>query len=69
MRRRQPRFVVVVPIEGRPRLYVIADSREDELRLRGWLRRAAVFRQLPQLVDQLLDNLDERDGNGADEAA
>jgi hypothetical protein len=68
-RRRKPRFVIVLGLEQRPRLYLVCDSREDEIRLRGWLRRAGVVRQIPQLVDQLLDSLDRQDRNGEDEAA
>lgn len=54
--------MVVLPLEGgKPRLYLIADTEADELRLRSWLRHTSLVRQIPQLVDQLLDDLDRRD--------
>lgn len=59
--------MVVVPIEGRPRVYLHVDTHEDEVRLRGWLRRSAVFRRLPAQIVQALDDLDRRDRG--DEAA
>jgi hypothetical protein len=40
---------------------LLADSYEDELRLRSWLRRSTVFAALPALIEQLLDDLDQRD--------
>jgi hypothetical protein len=38
--RREPRLVVEVPLEGRPRVTIDAARLEDELRLRAWLRAA-----------------------------
>jgi hypothetical protein len=40
------------------RIFLVADTLEDELRLRLWLRRSAAFAALPALVERLLDDLD-----------
>jgi hypothetical protein len=32
-----PRAIVELPLEGRPRLRVVAETFEDEVRLLGWL--------------------------------
>jgi hypothetical protein len=60
-RRRSPRLAIVLELEGTPRLYFCAETLADEHRLRGWLRRAKVIEQLPQLLRQLLDDLDRLD--------
>jgi hypothetical protein len=56
-----PRLVVTVELEGRARVVFDASSREDEQRLRAWLRRSRELETLPALLEGLLDELDERD--------
>jgi hypothetical protein len=53
-----PRLAIVIPLEGQGRIMLDADTFEDELRLRAWLRRSTVFEQLPAVLTQLLDDLD-----------
>jgi hypothetical protein len=43
----------------------LAESREDEMRLRTWLRRSEQFRRLPELLERLVDDLDEADRRNA----
>lgn len=59
MRRRRPRLVIVIPLESRGAIRLHADTYEDELRLRMWLRRSNVLAQLPAVLARLLDELDE----------
>ena len=40
-----PRLILELPIEGRARLRIDADSYEDEIRFRLWLRRALARRE------------------------
>jgi hypothetical protein len=57
-----PRVVIEIEIEGRARPRIVAESREDELRFRGWFR--AALQRLGPLSDELehwLDELDERE--------
>lgn len=56
-----PRLVFVLELEEPGRVILDADSYEDELRLRRWLRRSTAFRNLPALLERLLDDLDELD--------
>jgi hypothetical protein len=56
-----PRLVIVIPLEGHGRILLDAETFEDELRLRGWLRRAPVFERLPAILERLLDDLDLMD--------
>jgi hypothetical protein len=58
--RRRPRLVIVVPLEGIANVRFDADSHDDELRLRSWLR-AALGRREPfnRGLERLLDALDE----------
>ena len=46
-----PAFWVVVPLEGAPRLHIVADSAEDERALYVWLASSAA---LPQVADRVL---------------
>ena len=48
-------------LEQPGRITLVAETYEDELRLRSWLRRSAAFRRLPALLDRLLDDLDDQD--------
>jgi hypothetical protein len=54
--RRRPRLPVVIPLEEYGRILLDAETLEDELRLRAWLRRSAVFERLPQALARLLDD-------------
>jgi hypothetical protein len=56
-----PRLVIVVPLEGQGRIVLDAETFEDELALRSWLRRSAAFERLPAILERLLDDLDRRD--------
>jgi hypothetical protein len=59
---RPPALVIELPLEGFARIYLHANSREDEMRLRRWLRVAIKRRQsLSAALDQYLDHLDERE--------
>jgi hypothetical protein len=40
---------------------VLAETHEDEQRLRLWLRHSEQFRLLPKILERLLDDLDEQD--------
>jgi hypothetical protein len=53
---RPPRLVLELPIEGKARLRINADSYEDEIRFRVWLRRALIRRE--SLSESLRDWLD-----------
>jgi hypothetical protein len=39
-------------------VFLMADSYEDELRLRAWLRRSEAMATLPEVARHLLDELD-----------
>lgn len=64
-RRRSPRLVLVLPLEQRGRVYLVADSREDEQRLRQWLRRTRELDATVASLARLLDDLDENDRRSA----
>lgn len=63
--RRPPELVVRVPLEGAGRIVIAADTFEDELRLRAWLRRSRALDDLAVVLVRLLDELDERDRSAA----
>lgn len=54
-----PRIVIEIPLEGKARPRIVAKSREDEIRFRGWFR-AALQRRGP-LSDELARWLDDLD--------
>jgi hypothetical protein len=54
--KRPPQLVIVVELEELPRLQVVADTFEDEQRLRRWLAHRSTRRRL---ADALLDALEE----------
>lgn len=58
----RPRIIVEIPIEGKFRPRILADTHEDELRIRGWFR-AALQRRAPfsDELERWLDELDEHD--------
>jgi hypothetical protein len=64
-RRVWPTLWVELPLEGTGRVWLHADSREDELRLRAWLRRSRELRVLPEALERLLDDLDESEDRAA----
>lgn len=53
---RAPELVVAVTLEELPTFRIVADSLEDELRLRRWLRSPGARRRL---LDAVLDSLAE----------
>jgi hypothetical protein len=62
IRRRPPRLVIELELERHQCVVmVLADSHEDELRLRSWLRRTPAFEDLPAFIAGLLDELDRID--------
>ena len=57
-----PRLILEIPIECCGELRIVADSHENELRLRRWLRRALDRRSsLSEEIVRWLDELDERE--------
>lgn len=59
--KRSPALRVVLELEQAGRIMFEADTHEDELRLRRWLRRSSAFEALPDILGRLLDDLDEAD--------
>ena len=51
-----PSVVVELPLEGEPRVHVVAETFEDEQRLRNWLRRLRTLDELPRAVARALDD-------------
>lgn len=60
-KRRRPALVFRVPLEGPAVAVLEADSYEDELRLRSWLRRARSSMLTREGLDKFLDELDTRE--------
>jgi len=52
-----PRLVITVELEEMPTASLVAQTHEDELRLRRLLDGPAVRRRLHEFVDDLLDDL------------
>jgi hypothetical protein len=61
--KRRPRLLVELQLENHGRIWLDAESYEDEVRLRRWLRASAAFERLVADLAKLLDDLD-RDGQG-----
>lgn len=60
--KRRPALVIRVPLEENVgALYIDAESFDDEIRLRTWLRRTSAFSAIRRQIDHLLDGLDELD--------
>jgi hypothetical protein len=59
-RRARPQLVLLLPYEGDAKVFLIADTWEDECRLRQWLRAHELL-DLPEAVLELLDALDVLD--------
>jgi hypothetical protein len=57
--RRALALVIRVPLEGEASIVLEARTREDELRLRAWLRRTRRIEHLQHALEGLLDELDE----------
>jgi hypothetical protein len=57
-------LVIRLELEQTGCVVLDADTAEDELRLRTWLRGSAVWAHLPELVGKLLDDLDQLDETG-----
>jgi hypothetical protein len=53
---RPPQLVVIVELEELPQLRIVADTFEDEMRLRHWLAQHATRRRLQEA---LLDALEQ----------
>ena len=59
--RAAPRIVIEIDLESRARVRIDAETAEDELRLRDWLRCALERRRsLSSEIVRFLDYLDER---------
>jgi hypothetical protein len=63
--RRRPELIVRLPLEGKGLVFLAADSLEDELRLRSWLRRCGRLDELAAFLERLLDELDDYDRSTA----
>jgi hypothetical protein len=61
----KPRLLITVPLEGHGTIVLLAETFEDEMRLRAWLRRSKAFAALPALVERLLKDLDRIDEDAA----
>jgi hypothetical protein len=61
-RQAAPELLLALPIEGRPRLYLVAATLEDEQALRAWLRFSDALLELPDAVRELLERLDRGGG-------
>jgi hypothetical protein len=59
--RRLPRLCIDLELEQPGMVAVLAETHEDEQRLRLWLRHSEQFRLLPKILERLLDDLDEQD--------
>jgi hypothetical protein len=59
--RRPPRLCIDLELEQPGIVALLAETYEDELRLRAWLRRSPQFRRLPELIERLLADLDDAD--------
>jgi hypothetical protein len=60
LKRRSPRLIVVVPIEGRVVAYADVDAYEDERRLALELATRDLVAELNDALTALLDALDDR---------
>jgi hypothetical protein len=60
-RRERPQLIVILPYEGEPKAFLVADSVEGERSLRLWLRNSRELLTLPEAVLALLDELDRRE--------
>jgi hypothetical protein len=56
-----PALLIELRLEETGRITLVADTHEDELRLRAWLRRSPAFERLPAILQGLLDDLDQID--------
>jgi hypothetical protein len=64
--RRPPTLLIRYELErDRALIVLLADTHEDELRLRLWLRSSTALRLLPRLLARLLDELDRIDEEDA----
>ena len=62
MTRRPPRLLIEFELERtQGRVWLLAETYEDDFRLRLWLRRSGVFAVLAELVEWLLDDLDQHE--------
>jgi hypothetical protein len=57
--RRRPRLIIELPYEGRPEVRVVADTFEDERRLRLWLRSRGALRDVRRRALEQLGELDD----------
>lgn len=53
-----PALEIRIELEQPARLRIVAETHEDELRLRSWLRRSEVVASVPELVRRKLDDWD-----------
>jgi hypothetical protein len=58
---RRPALVIRVPLEGEAEIRLDARTREDELRLRSWLRKTRRLEHLQHALAVLVDELDDYD--------
>jgi hypothetical protein len=61
-----PTLMLTLELEqGHAGLRLVADTWEDERRLRAWLRRSGALAELSATLERLLDDLDEQDRRAA----
>jgi hypothetical protein len=63
--RQAPALHVWLELEQPGQLILAADTYEDELRLRSWLRRSRALEALPEILARLLGDLDAFDAERA----
>jgi hypothetical protein len=55
---RRPKLHIVLAPEDVPKMALDADTFEDEIHLREWLRRSSMLEELPEIAARLLDDVD-----------
>ena len=53
-----PHLLIRLDLEQPPVVQIVADTYEDEQRLRTWLEHASVTKQIPKAISRYLRNLD-----------
>lgn len=52
-----PELVIRIPLEGTPRVEILADSYEDERRVRLWFSRSGVLRRVLDDFERIVERL------------
>jgi hypothetical protein len=59
--RPRPRLIIELSYEGRPEVHVVAETFEDEQRLRLWLRSRRELREVQRRALEQLGEFDEEE--------